>query len=143
MPTPTSTIASARLTLTVTSHKTGVTAAAAVTIADIRVGTFALTVTTTVGCRAPRTGRFLCGPSGVAYLGGERTVTNARGHLDSVELDGVALAEVTAAAAHMWAELRASAVAGRKAALAAKIAGLELEDDLDAAGRLSAWLAAA
>lgn len=143
MPTPTSTAASARLTLTVTSHKTGVTAAAAVTIADIRVGTFALTVTTTVGCRAPRTGRFLCGPSGVAYLGGERTVTNARGHLDSVELDGVALAEVTAAAAHMWAELRASAVAGRKAALAAKIAGLELEDDLDAAGRLSAWLAAA
>lgn len=143
MPTPTSIAAPARLTLTVTSHKTGVTAAAAVTIADIRVGTFALTVTTTVGCRAPRTGRFLCGPSGVAYLGGERTVTNARGHLDSVELDGVALAEVTAAAAHMWAELRASAVAGRKAALAAKIAGLELEDDLDAAGRLSAWLAAA
>lgn len=143
MPTPTSTAAPARLTLTVTSHKTGVTAAAAVTTADIRIGTFALVVTTTIGCRAPRTGRFLCGPSGVAYLGGERTVVDARGHLDSVELDGVALAEVTAAAAHMWAELRASAVAGRKAALAAKIAELELEGDLDAAGRLPAWLAAA
>lgn len=143
MPTPTSTAAPARLTLTVTSHKTGVTAAAAVTTADIRVGTFALVITTTVGCRAQRTGRFLCGPSGVAYLGGERTVTNARGHLDSVDLEGQALAEVTAAAAHMWAELKASAVAGRKAALAAKVAELELEGDLDAAGRLSAWLAAA
>ena len=143
MPTPTSTAAPARLTLTVTSRKTGVTAAAAVTTADIRVGTFALVVTTTVGCRAPRTGRFLCGPSGVAYLGGERTVTNARGHLDSVDLEGEALAEVTAAAAHMWAELKASAVAGRKVALAAKIAELELEGDIDAAGRLSAWLAAA
>ena len=143
MPTPTSTAAPARLTLTVTSHKTGVTAAAAVTTADIRVGTFLLTVTTSVGPRAPRTGRFLCSATSVVYLGGERLVTLAGGRLDDVDLEGEARAEVTAAAAHMWAELRASAVAGRKAALAAKVAELELEGDLDAAGRLSAWLAAA
>ena len=93
MPTPTSTAAPARLTLTVTSHKTGVTAAAAVTTADIRVGTFLLTVTTSVGPRAPRTGRFLCSATSVVYLGGERLVTLAGGRLDDVDLEGEALAE--------------------------------------------------
>lgn len=145
MPTATPTTAApARLTLTVTSRKTGVTAAASVTIADIRTGTFALTVTTTVGARAARTGRFMCvAAGGCKYLGGSRLVTTTGGRIDEVELEGEALAEVTAAAAYMWAELRANAVASRKAALAAKVAELETEGDLDTAGKISGWLAAA
>lgn len=142
--TPTTSAAPARLTLTVTSRKTGVTAAAAVTIADIRTGTFSLTVTTTVGARAARTGHFLCAVAGgCKYLGGSRLVTTTGGRIDEVELEGEALAEVTAAAAYMWTELRAAAVASRKAALTAKVAELETEGDLDTAGRVSAWLAAA
>ena len=133
----------ARIFHTVTSHKTGVSAAATITTADIRVGTFALIVTTTVGARAPRTGRFLCGVSGVQYLGGERTVTLSGGHLDTVNLEGEALAEVTSAAAYMWAELKGAALAGRKAALAAKVAELEAEGDIDGAGKLAGWLHAA
>jgi len=133
----------ARITHVVTSRKTGVTAAATITTADIRVGTFALVVTTTVGVRAPRTGRFLCGMSGVQYTGGERTVTLPGGHLDTVNLEGEALAEVTNAAAYMWAELKAAALAGRKAALVAKVAELEAEGDIDSASKLAGWLHAA
>ena len=142
MPTPTST-AAARLSLTVTSHKTGVTCNATVTTADIRIGTFSLVVTTSVGPRAPRTGRSLCSASSVAYLGGERLVTLPGGRLDDVELTGEALAEVTNAAAYMWAELKTAALESRKLALAAKVAELELEGDLDTAGKISGWLAAA
>lgn len=139
----TQTAPAARIFHTITSHKTGVSAAATITTADIRVGTFSLVVTTTVGARAPRTGRFLCGTSGVRYLGGERTVTLPGGHLDTVNLEGEALAEVTSAAAYMWAELKAAALAGRKAAIAGKQAELESEGDIDGAGKLAGWLHAA
>jgi len=141
MPTPTST--AARLSLTVTSHRTGVTCNASVATADIRVGTFLLTVRTSVGPRAPREGRFLVSATSCVYQGGDRLVVDARGFVDSVALEGVALAEVTNAAAYMWAELKAAALEGRKAALAAKVAELELEGDLDAAGKISGWLVAA
>lgn len=142
MPTPTST-AAARLSLTVTSHKTGVTCHASVVTADIRVGTFLLTVRTSVGVRAPREGRFLVSATGCTYMGGDRQVVDARGFVDSVALEGEALAEITNAAAYMWAELRDAALEGRKSALAAKVAELELEGDLDTAGKISGWLAAA
>lgn len=141
MPTPTST--AARLSLTVTSHKTGVTCTATVVTADIRVGTFVLTVRTSVAGRAPREGRFLVSAAGCAYIGGERQVVDHRGFVDSVELEGIALAEVTAAAAYMWSELKTAALEGRRVALAAKISELETEGDLDGAGRLAGWLAAA
>ena len=142
MPTPTST-AAARLSLTVTSHKTGVTCNATVTTADIRVGTFLLTIRTSVGVRAPREGRFLVSATSCSYAGGERTTVDGRGHMDAVALEGEALAEVTNAAAYMWAELKTAALEGRKLALAAKVAELELEGDLDTAGKISGWLAAA
>ena len=70
-------------------------------------------------------------------------VTDARGFVDTVALEGEALAEVTNAAAYMWAELKIAALEGRKLALAAKVAELELEGDLDTAGKISGWLAAA
>lgn len=121
MPTPTST-AAARLSLTVTSHKTGVTCNATVTTADIRVGTFLLTIRTSVGVRAPREGRFLVSATSCVYQGGDRMVTDARGFVDTVALEGEALAEVTSAAAYMWAELKTAALEGRKLAVARRSA---------------------
>lgn len=137
------TVSGTRVSLSVTSSRTGVTCDAVARPADLRAGTWTLEVRTHVADRATTTVLAHVPTDGEVEI---RSVTrcavdHARFPVD-VEIDGARRDELVAGARFMWGHLAAAARDARVVALLAKVAELSGEGDDDGAARVRQWVAA-
>ena len=137
------TVTGTRVSLSVTSPRTGVTCDAVARPADIRTGSWSLEVRTHVADRATTTVLAHVTADGEVEV---RSVTrcavdHARFPVD-VEVEGTRRDELVAGARFMWSKLADAAQRARHAAVLLKVAELSGEGDDDGAARVRQWVAA-
>ena len=137
------TVSRTRVSLSVTSPRTGVTCDAVARPADIRTGSWLLEVRTHVADRASTSVLAHVSADGEVEIRGvtRSAVDHARFPVD-VEIDGTRRDELVAGARFMWSKMAEAAQRTRHAAILLKIAELSSEGDDDGAARVRQWVAA-
>lgn len=137
------TVTGTRVSLSVTSPRTGVTCDAVARPADIRTGSWSLEVRTHVAdCATTTVLAYVAADGAVEIRSVTRSaVDHARFPVD-VEVDGTRRDELVAGARFMWSKLADAAQRARHAAVLLKVAELSGEGDDDGAARVRQWVAA-
>lgn len=137
------TVTGTRVSLSVTSPRTGVTSDAVARPADLRAGTWTVEVRTHVAGRASTSVLAHVGVDGAVEIRSATrcAVDHARFPVD-VEVDGTRRDELVAGARFMWSKMADAAQRARLDAVLLKIAELSGEGDEDGAARMRQWVAA-
>jgi len=142
MNTATATATTRETTLTVTSPRTGVTFSAVAKPADIRRGTYTLTVGISKAGRSPRSAVANIDDAGrITVMGALRHTVMRNGHLDDISITGDELAEIVAGVEFMWSKMAADVKGARMVSMLHSVAALRARGESDTAARFGSFIA--